>query len=225
MPPEAPSNPILHIEPHPLLLVGAFTTAFPAPLGRQQSPGWLRALLSLDAPAPVRGSETVRQTMRDVLRHGGYKPTGRGKPASEYLVRAAGQRELQPINLAVDVCNVVSLHSGLPISIVDRARAEEPLAIAIVRSELCYAFNASGQQVRLEGLVCLHDRMGPCANGVKDSERTKTRADTVRTLTVLWSARSLAAHTDATLRWYRELLDRLGAATHEVVPLEVARTE
>ncbi len=31
--------------------------------------------------------------MRKLLRHGGYKPTGRGKPASEYLVRAAGEGE------------------------------------------------------------------------------------------------------------------------------------
>ena len=29
--------------------------------------------------------------MRELLRYGGYKPTGRGKPASEYLVRAAGE--------------------------------------------------------------------------------------------------------------------------------------
>ena len=44
-----------------------------------------------------------------MMRHGGYKPTGRGKPASEYLVKAAGNGKLGAINLAVDSCNVVSL--------------------------------------------------------------------------------------------------------------------
>jgi DNA/RNA-binding domain of Phe-tRNA-synthetase-like protein len=195
------------------LLVGAFTTVFPKPLAESESPSWLRALLSPDAAAPVRGDESVRQTIRSVLRHGGYKQTGRGKPASEYLLRAASSGELEPINVAVDVCNVVSLHSGLPISIVDLALARAPLEIAVVRSDVRYPFNASGQEIRVEGLVCLHDRAGPCANGVKDSERTKTRGDTVHTLTVVWGARSLAAHTESAVGWYRELLARVGATT------------
>jgi hypothetical protein len=46
----------------------------------------------------------VRAAVRDMLRPGGCKPTGRGKPASEYLVRAASEGQLAPINLAVDAC-------------------------------------------------------------------------------------------------------------------------
>ena len=46
-------------------------------------------LFALEADAPLQRVEQVRQDVRDLLRHGGYKPTGRGKPASEYLVRAA----------------------------------------------------------------------------------------------------------------------------------------
>ena len=68
-------------------------------------------------------AEARRKAGRDVLRNGKYKPTGRGKPAAEYLVRAAGEGKLGSINLAVDLCNVVSLHSGLPISVVDLDRA------------------------------------------------------------------------------------------------------
>ena len=116
--------------------------------------------------------EAIRLDVRDMLRHGGYKPTGRGKPASEYLLKLA-DKGLMSINLAVDACNVVSLHSGLPISVVDLDRTEGALRIAVVEGDQRYVFNASGQEIRLEGLLCLHDENGPCANAVKDSERTK----------------------------------------------------
>ena len=32
-----------------------------------------------------------------------------------------------------------------------------------------YAFNASGQEIDLSGLICLCDAAGPCANAVKDA--------------------------------------------------------
>jgi DNA/RNA-binding domain of Phe-tRNA-synthetase-like protein len=97
----------------------------------------------------------VRVAVRDLLRHGGYSPTGRGKPASEYLVRAASEGALRSINLAVDACNAVSLHSGFPISVVDLARAREPFRIGIAPPGASYVFNASGQTIDLAGLLCL----------------------------------------------------------------------
>jgi DNA/RNA-binding domain of Phe-tRNA-synthetase-like protein len=149
------------------------------------------------------------------LRHGGYKPTGRGKPASEYLVKAAAEG-IGPINLAVDACNAVSLHSGLPISVVDLDRVVPPLWVGVVVGDARYVFNLAGQEIRLEGLLCLHDQEGPCANGVKDSQRTKTRADTRRTLSLIWGSEQHAAHTVAAGRWYRALLERAGAETVDV---------
>ncbi len=73
---------MLTVEPHPLLQVEAFTTELPKPLGELPSPDWLKALLALNAEAPMKSDDDVRSAVRDVLRHGGYKPTGRGKPAS-----------------------------------------------------------------------------------------------------------------------------------------------
>ena len=67
------------------------------------SPDWLLALLRADAGAPLRRSEEARQAVRDLLRHGGFKPTGRSKPASEYLVRTAEETGLSTINLVVDI--------------------------------------------------------------------------------------------------------------------------
>lgn len=211
---------IIESEPHPLLRARAFTTTFPAPLGSLASPAWLTDMLRPDATAPVSRSEEIRQAVRDLLRHGGYKPTGRGKPASEYLVRAAGDGGLGSINAAVDACNVTSLHSGLPISLVDLDRASEPLHIAIAPAGASYVFNSSGQEIDLGGLLCLFDAAGPCANGVKDSQRTKTGAGTIRTLSIIWGAGD-DDHVQHAERWYREIVERLGAEEIQSAEIEV----
>lgn len=211
---------MIHTDPHPLLDAGAFTATFPRPLGELPSPEWLAALLRMDAVladpsggrTPPR-DETVRTTVRDLLRHGGYKPTGRGKPSSEYLAAAAAEGRLTAINPAVDACNAVSLHSGLPISVVDLDLAKPPFRIGLAAAGQRYPFNPSGQEIDLEGLLCLFDAEGPCANGVKDSQRTKTHAGTARTLSVVWGSKALGDRTSRTVAWYRELLTKLGAET------------
>ena len=200
---------------HPLLHPAAFTTEFPTALGELGVPDWLAALLDLQADVPLQRTEELRGAARDLLRHGGYKPTGRGKPASEYLVRAAGEGALSSINAAVDACNAVSLASGVPISVVDLQRASEPFRVRIVPSA-SYVFNSTGQEIRLDGLLCLHDTQGPCANAVKDCQRTKTSAETIRTLSVLWGPRSHSAQVESALAWYREILARLGATTERL---------
>ncbi len=203
----------LAIDPHPLLDPVAFETTFPAPLAELGAPEWLAALLRLDAPgAPLRSDDAVRAAVRDLLRHGGYKPTGRGKPAAEYLNRAASEATLGSINAAVDACNAVSLHSGLPVSVVDADRARPPFRIAITKAGDSYVFNQAGQTIDLEGLLCLLDADGPCANAVKDAQRTKTGPATRRTLTVIWGARALEGRAAAAFAWYREILGRLGAS-------------
>lgn len=202
----------LSVDPHPLLELGVFEASLPKELREVPSPEWLKAGLSLDASAPLSRDEAVRADVRDLLRHGGYKPTGRGKPASEYLVKAATEGTLGSINAVVDACNVVSLHSGLPISVVDLDRARAPLGIRIAE-DVRYEFNASGQVIDVEGLLCLHDADGPCANAVKDSQRTKTHGETRRVLIVVWGHVAHRDRTQLATSWYRELLGRLGAVT------------
>lgn len=205
----------LLIEPHPLLALDAFETRYPASLSEITCTETLMSLLTLEATAPVTRSEAVRAAVRDLLRHGGYKPTGRGKPASEYLAKAAADG-LRAINVAVDACNAVSLHSGLPVSVIDLDRAEPPLRVAAAAVDAAYVFNASGQEIRVGGLICLHDAVGPCANAVKDSQRTKTDADTRRTLSLIWGPKAHAEHVSATGRWYRRLLCEAGGDVLEV---------
>lgn len=200
---------------HPSLLAHAFVTAFPRALGEIEVPPGIAHLLSAHAGAPLSRDEPLRLAVRDMLREGGYKPTGRGKPASEYLARTAERGPLNSINLAVDACNGVSLHSGLPISVVDLDLALPPFRIAVAPTDAAYVFNPSGQEIRLSGLVCLFDRSGACANAVKDAQRTKTSDSTTRTLSIVWGVRSRMDHVARTVAWYRSLLEEAGAHTDE----------
>jgi DNA/RNA-binding domain of Phe-tRNA-synthetase-like protein len=207
---------VLHVDDHPLLRVAAFTTTFPAPLDQlPASPAVLDAF-RLDAATPFRRDEALRVAVRDLLRHTGYKPTGRGKPASEYLVRAASEGALGAINLAVDVCNAVSLHSGFPISVVDLDRARGPFRIAVAPAGASYVFNASGQEIDLGGLLCLWDAAGPCANAVRDAQRTKTSGTTRSTLSVIWGCAGFEDRLGEAERWYRATLEPAGARTESV---------
>lgn len=207
----------LTIDAHPLLDAVVFETDFPKPLGELGAVEALVALLRPGATAPMASDDDVRGKVRDLLRHGGYKPTGRGKPASEYLVRAVGEGALASINAAVDACNAVSYHSGLPISVVDLDRARPPFRIGVAGENDNYVFNASGQTIALGGLLCLFDADGPCANSVKDAQRTKTRPETTRTLTVIWGTAALPQRAEGAFSWYRKLLEDLGATVRPAV--------
>ncbi len=128
----------------------------------------------------------LRAAIRDVLRQRGYRPTGRGKPSSEYLAGAFADGRWPCINAAVDVANHVSLDSALPISVVDADLVRGLLRIATATEGSAYVFNQGGQTIDLGGLVCLHDDDGPCANAVKDAQRTKTGQETRAVLAVVW---------------------------------------
>ncbi|MEZ5973549.1 MAG: phenylalanine--tRNA ligase beta subunit-related protein [Planctomycetota bacterium] len=183
-----------------------FVTEWSAPLGQLAQTD--TAAVIDRAPAAAARTEDLRSAMRDLLRHGSYKPTGRGKPASEYLVRAMEEGGLPVINPAVDILNAVSFVSGIAISVVDLDLCSgESFTVRHGREDEEYVFNASGQTISLRDLLCLCDEAGPCANAVKDSQRTKTHPGTRRTLQILWSPKSQAPAAEATLAWYREELE------------------
>lgn len=217
------NDAVIRVQEHPLLQIAPFITRFPAPLADLQTPPEVLDLLRLDADAPLLRDDRVRREVRELLRWGGHRPSGIGKPAPEYLVRAAEQGTLGPINLAVDICNAVSLHSGFPIGVADTALARPPYRISIPPDGSRYIFNPSGQEMSLRGLICLHDAEGPCINPVRDAQRTKTRPETVETITVVWGTHALAERLREAERWYRGMLETAGAQT-TTVGVEVTGT-
>jgi DNA/RNA-binding domain of Phe-tRNA-synthetase-like protein len=195
----------------PALEIAAFVARWPQPIGL------LAPLDELAPPVPgLAGDEAVRTAVRAALRAGGYKPSGRGKPASEYLAAAAVEGSFPRINRAVDLGNRVSLATGLPISVLDLDRLVAPLAIELGAPGTRYVFNPSGQEIDASGLAILVDAHGPSGSAVKDAQRTKTHAATRKTLSVIWGVRGFEEHVRKTLAWYRELLERAGATTREV---------
>ena len=195
----------------------ALEATLSSPQGPGPSPPWLASMLVPGADAPMRSSDTVRAAVRDLLRLRGYRPTGRGKPSSEYLANAAAEGRVGPILPFVDAGNAVSLHSGLPVSVVDLDRCSLPLRVDAPPEGTTYVFNRGGQEIDVSHLLCLHDAAGPCANAVKDAQRTKTDAATTRVLAVLWgSARCGSGHTAAAARWLTEVMERLGARVRTV---------
>ncbi len=207
------------VEPHPLLDLGVFVARFVQPLVGTATPSSISALLDPGAPAPVSSSEAIKPATRDLLRHGGFKPSGRSKPASEYLVGAAAEGRFPRINAGVDACNVVSWRSGLPISLVDVDRLEGPLVVRIAPPGTNYVFNPSGQTIDVSGLVCLFDAHGPTGTPVKDAQRTKTHDQTRAALSIVWGTNALPGHTRETTRWYRELVQTIDGAMIEDVTL------
>ena len=198
--------PELLIEASSLLDPWAFVSHLPDVLRRIDTSPAVMAALDRSLAAPLSADDDVRKRIRDLLRAGGFKPTGRSKPASEYLLAAAAEAPLRSINAAVDACNAVSLHSGVPISVVDLARVTPPLRVGVAAAGASYVFNPSGQTIDVAGLLCLHDADGPCANAVKDAQRSKTDGDTRATLTILWGTTALPGRAGAAFAWYRDLL-------------------
>ncbi|HEY1555018.1 MAG TPA: hypothetical protein VGF94_09320 [Kofleriaceae bacterium] len=197
------------IAAHPLLEIGAFVTRLPRALGELATPDAIVALADPSATAPLCSSDTVRAEVRQLLRHGGFKPAGRSKPASEYLHAAAAEGRFPRINAVVDTCNVVSLCSGLPISLVDVERLAGGgggLAIAVAPAGTTYVFNPSGQVIDASCLPCLFDAPGAVTGTpVKDAQRTKTHDGTRAALAIVWGTRALPGRTGKTVAWYREL--------------------
>lgn len=122
--------------------------------------------------------ESLKQAVRAMLRRGGFKPAGRQKPASEYLLQSAREGTFPVINAPVDCNNYYSLKTGLPISILDTRITGDTVFIKIASEGEAYVFNTSGQSMDLSGLLCVCTKEGkPLGNPVKDSMLAKLKQD------------------------------------------------
>ena len=155
----------------------------------------LAAMASRTAAADT---DPVKTAVRDLLRVGGYKPAGRGKPASEYLAQAAERGEFPRISHIVDALNLVSLECKLPISLLDADRVMEGtdgLLIRFGRAGESYVFNPAGHEINIEGLVSVAREKGPAlGNPVKDSMIAKTTDATSHTIAFIWGSRRALNH-------------------------------
>jgi DNA/RNA-binding domain of Phe-tRNA-synthetase-like protein len=173
------------------------------------------------------GGDARRTAVRDLLRHGGYKPSGRSKPAQEYLLRTVREEGgLPPISNTVDLINLVSLQSGLPISLVSLDRIGDQILLRYGQAGESYVFNRSNQELDVKGLLCLCavDQEGsrPVGSPVKDSTLAKVDETDRRVLACIFAPRDHVA-ADELLNWAQQLAEgfmRFCHATQTAVELQ-----
>jgi DNA/RNA-binding domain of Phe-tRNA-synthetase-like protein len=160
----------------------------------------------------------VKDAVREMLRRGGFKPSGRNKPASEYLAQAAREGRFPRINNLVDVNNLVSLESGLPVSLLDLEALGERAEIRYGREGESYVFNAAGQSIELKGLVCVCTVEGETSaavgNPIKDSMAGKLKVGTRGVVGVVYGSRDAVTEPEMTrlVERFREMLKAYGEA-------------
>ena len=142
-----------------------------------------------NAASGAKVVERRTHAVRDMLRNGSYKPAGRAKPSSEYLLAAALEGDFPQVNPFVNAVNLASLKYLYPMSIFDADKAGGALVCRLGAAGESYVFNSSGQTIDLEDLLCVCAKepvrdldvsaMGPAelgipiVNPVRDSMATK----------------------------------------------------
>ena len=160
-----------------------------------------------------------KAAVRNMLRHGKYKPAGRSKPSSEYLLAAALEGDpplggFPLVNGPVNANNEVSLEWGYPASVFDLAKTGSEFLLRRGLAGEAFVFNRSGQTIDLEDLVVVCGRASgswePCGNPVKDSLSSK----------VFGEARDVAAIVYAPVAEPEETLAACGARYAELLRVD-----
>ena len=189
----------------------------------------LEAFCASDA-ADGPEADRRRAAARDMLRNGKFKPTGRSKPASEYLlrtVRDAGPDGFPRINPIVDIANFLSLSQQVPVSLWDTDKARGAgYRFRLGREGESYVFNSAGQSIELHDLVvgCAIGADGtseqPIVNPVKDSLLTKTDDASLNFGLVIYAPESVFS--DAEVANLLEKLSEMLATVAEGLTCEMA---
>ncbi|MDX1926158.1 MAG: hypothetical protein SFV81_06550 [Pirellulaceae bacterium] len=178
------------------------------------------------AEAELPSSEALRQQVRQMLRHGKFKASGRSKPAQEYLLRCAVQDQSLPaINGPVDILNSVSLCCGLPISLLSIRKSSSLLHIRHGRAGEAYIFNAAGQELNVEDLIVVCDQTQtpdrPIGSPIKDSMAGKIESSDDHQIAIVYGPATAA---DRVNQAKNMLIDRFAqydvgqGRTVEIVP-------
>jgi DNA/RNA-binding domain of Phe-tRNA-synthetase-like protein len=183
-----------------------------------ETPPELRVLLEEQVARRVQQDlpQSVKDSIRDLLRRGGFKPSGRNKPASEYLAQAAKEGRFPFINNLVDINNLFSLRTGIPISLLDRAALGDSIQIRYGAEGEKYIFNSAGQEIDLKGLITVYSAKDgvPLGNAIKDSMKGKITPHTRAVVAVLYADRGAISEEAlaSTLADFATLLKEHGSA-------------
>jgi len=146
--------------------------------------------------AKLADPRTVLEAPAILATRAGYKALGKDPAryrgsAEALLRRVIAGKGLPRINSVVDVINLVSVESRLPIGLYDLAHVEGAVEFRAGRAGETYK-GIGKYDLNLEGLPLFADAQGPHGSATSDSERTMVTASTTRVLAILISFGGLA---------------------------------
>lgn len=193
------------------------TVASPEPLTAE-----LRALeqkiLRLPDPRAVLAAPEIRAT-RAAYKALGKDPARYRGSAEALLRRIVAGKGLPRINSVVDVINLVSAESRMPLGLYDLEKARG--AVTFRAGRVGETYKGIGKfDLNLEGLPVFCDDLGPFGSPTSDSERSMVTTQTRRVLAVVVSFTA----EEGLARWTARTVDLLAryAAGRDFV-IETAR--
>ncbi len=141
--------------------------------------------------------EEVRRKVRHMLKLDGFSPSGRNRPANEFLLKELERtKRFKFINNIVDINNYISLKYTIPISIFDAGKIQGALVLRTGGPGEAYVFNDEGHIIEVKRLVvCCEEQPDytsiPYGSPVKDSMHTKIFQGCTQILAVIYSPSAL----------------------------------
>lgn len=154
----------------------------------------------LEAPAILATRAGYKALGKDPARYRGS--------AEALLRRVIAGKGLPRINSVVDVINLVSVESRLPIGLYDLAHVEGAIEFRAGRTGETYK-GIGKYDLNLEGLPLFADAKGPHGSATSDSERTMVTENTKRVLAIIVSF----GGPNSLEQWNQRLAELLSAHT------------
>jgi DNA/RNA-binding domain of Phe-tRNA-synthetase-like protein len=134
---------------------------------------------------------TVLESAQVLATRAGYKALGKDPAryrgsAEALLRRVIAGKGLPQINVVVDVINLVTVESRLPVGLYDLAQVRGDLVFRAGRAGETYK-GIGKYDLNLEGLPVFCDEVGPHGSPTSDSERTMVTSATQQVLAVIVS--------------------------------------
>jgi len=132
--------------------------------------GCEQKILQLPEPRSILESSAI------LLTRSGYKALGKDPAryrgsAEALLRRIIARRSLPRIHAVVDIINIASVESRLPIGLYDLAHVQGDITFRAGRAGETYK-GIGKYDLNLEGLPLFADELGPHGSATSDSERT-----------------------------------------------------
>jgi DNA/RNA-binding domain of Phe-tRNA-synthetase-like protein len=183
----------------------------------QELRGCEERIMKLPEPKAVLESAAILAT-RAAYKALGKDPARYRGSAEALLRRVIAGKGLPRINNVVDVINLVSFESRLPVGLYDLANVQGDIVFRAGRAEETYK-GIGKYDLNLEGLPVFCDALGPHGSPTSDSERTMVTEATKQVIAIIISF----SGAETLPRWGQQMTELLQKHTSgKNIQLEIA---